>query len=156
MPCTSAWASDGWWGSLSDTDQRTVANAMYSVTGRPAPYAEQDAEGQQAASLLIDKGAETGGEAGEVLGQAALDACRGPSSFHAPARSFAILGRAAERTPEGALLLVGSYLIYRGNRYVTMKMTTVERGVWYYDARAGRWEHRFERQTAEQRATRIL
>ena len=32
----------------------------------------------------------------------------------------------------------------------------IERGVWYYDARAGRWEHRFERQTTEQRATRIL
>jgi hypothetical protein len=94
------------------------------VTGRPAPYAEEDAEGQQAANLLIDKGAETGGEAGEVLGQAELDALQGSKLLPRTGTLVRILGWAAERTPEGALLLVGSYLIYRGNRYVTMKMTT--------------------------------
>jgi hypothetical protein len=73
----AAWASDNWWGSLSDSDQRTVVNAMYDVTGRSAPYAEQEARGEQVADLLVEQGGETEGAAGRALGDAELSALQG-------------------------------------------------------------------------------
>jgi hypothetical protein len=76
-PCASAWASEDWWGSLSDDDQRTVVNAMYDVAGRPVPYAEQETAGHRVAGMLLDKGAETTGAAGEELGAQELGALQG-------------------------------------------------------------------------------
>ena len=59
-------------GSLSDDDQRTVVDAMYDVAGRPVPYAEQETAGHRVAGMLLDKGAETTGAAGEELGAPTL------------------------------------------------------------------------------------
>jgi hypothetical protein len=110
-------------GSQSESDQRTVVNAMYDVAGRSAPYAEEEARGQQVANLLLEKGAETAGTAGEELGQAELGALQDSELLPRTGKLVQTLKWLGEGAPEAAgLALVGTFVIFSTYRAVSMKM----------------------------------
>ena len=109
-------------GSLSDDDQRTVVDAMYDVAGRPVPYAEQETAGHRVAGMLLDKGAETTGAAGEELGAQELGALQGSELLPRTGRLVQYLKWGGEATPETALVLVGTAVIFSVYHSVSMEM----------------------------------